>query len=209
MDVMDRHGSLITRYVCEATSAEAKTALDLLAALPVRSDDWQPVEEYDRTALPLSWVTVARLGADMKDLMLARAVDLSSAVFDSDGFTLRYGEMVDPYTGESMVFEQTEDRTEFRVELDHVVSLADAFCSGGYRWSPTGYNWPRLANDPGNLQAVSKGVNQSKSNRNAAQWLPIDDFRRRFVILQIQVKTRYRLSVTEAEAATMYEVLAQ
>jgi len=37
---------------------------------------------------------------------------------------------------------------------------------------------------------------------------PVHDFRRRFVILQIQVKFRYKLSVTESEAAAMLGVLS-
>jgi len=54
---------------------------------------------------------------------------------------------------------------------------------------------------------VSRTVNRAKGSRNAAQWLPIDGFARRFVTLQNQIKTRYGLSVTEAERAKMLEVL--
>jgi len=207
MDVLDRHGKLVTRYTEEVTGDEAAAAVAMLAGLRVRADDWRPTATYDRTALPLAWAKIARLGMDMKDVLLARAMAPATTVFDCDGYTLRHGELDDPYTGKRLIFDQVPDRAEFRIELDHVVSLADAFCSGGYRWSPNGYNWQNLYNDPGNLLAVSKNVNQSKGSRNAAAWLPIDEFRQRFVIMQIQVKVRYRLSVTQSEATTMREVL--
>ena len=54
---------------------------------------------------------------------------------------------------------------------------------------------------------MSKTANQHKSNRNAAGRLPVEGFRRRFVIVQIQVKARYRLSVTEPEAVAMRTVV--
>jgi len=41
------------------------------------------------------------------------------------------GEMTDPYTGEHIVFEQAADKSGYLIELDHGVSLADAFVSGG------------------------------------------------------------------------------
>ena len=116
----------------------------------------------------------------------------------------------DVYTGKQMVFEQVEDRSEFQIQLDHVVSLSDAFTSGGWWWSPSGYNWANLANDPGNLLAVSRTVNAAKGDKNVAQWLPNNpahDFRRRFVITQIQIKSRYRLSVTASEAAAIRSLL--
>jgi hypothetical protein len=57
---------------------------------------------------------------------------------------------------------------------------------------------------------VSVRADTSKGDRNAAEWLPDNpehDYRQRFVVLQIAVKVRYRLSVTEPEKAAMLEVL--
>jgi hypothetical protein len=207
MDVLDRHGLLVTRYVGEEIAAEVALVREMVAALGVRRDDRQPKAKYDRSALPLAWSRVSRLGQDHKDTLLSDAMEPASRVFDSDGFTLRYGEMDDPYTGQRLVFEQAAGKSGFRIGLDHVVSLADAFASGGWRWSPTGRNWPNLYNDRGNIQAVAKAVNQAKGSRSAAKWLPVDAFARRFVTLQVQIKTRYRLSVTESEKAAMLAVI--
>ena len=208
MNIIDRHGNLVTRFVAEVTPAEATVALKMLAGLPVRSDGWRPKTSYDRKALPIGWARIARLGMDVKDVSLARAMEPASRVFDCDGFTLKSGEETDPYTGGRLVFRQVTDVKKRRIDLDHVVPLSDAFISGGHRWQPDGYKWGNLYNDPANLLAVSASINRSKGGKNAALWLPIPEFRPRYVIMQIQIKTRYRLSVTEAEAARMREILA-
>ena len=207
MGVLDRRGLLVSRFTSEVDVAEASEALKMLAGLKTRADGWQPKTLYVREALPLSWARIARLGMDVKDVTLARGMDPASRVFDSDGFTLRYGEGIDPYTGRRLVFEQVADVATRKIDLDHVVALSDAFTSGGHRWKRDGYSWMNLANDPGNLLAVSSSVNRSKGDRSAAGWLPSEGFRVRYVVMQIQVKTRYRLSVTEAEAETMRTVL--
>ena len=117
-----------------------------------------------------------------------------------------------PYTGERIEFRQLADASKRVVDLDHVVSLANAFVCGAYRWRADGPKWGSFANDPGNIMACGTAVNQSKGARNAAGWLPpnpVHDFRCRLVVLQIQVKARYKLAVTESEAAAMRRVLAE
>jgi len=211
MDVLDRHGLLVTRFTWDVLDAEVEAALTLLASLKRRADDWQPKVRYDRRALPLAWAKIARSGMDVKDVMLARQMDWDDRVYDSDGFTLKHAVLLeDVYTGQRIDFDQAEDRADYLIKLDHVVSLSDAFASGGWRWKPSGYNWMNIANDPGNLLAVSRPVNAAKGDKNAAHWLPNNsahDFRKRFIILQVQVKARYNLSVTESEAAAMRQVL--
>gem|GEM_PF-2737874 len=176
-------------------------------SLKVRRDDWEPVTSYQRSALLLKWARIAGTSMDVKDVMLARQMDWEGRVYDFDGFTLKHAVLSeDLYTGLPMVFEQAADSSEFQIQLDHVVSLSDAFTSGGWRWKPSGYNWSRFVNAAGNLIAVSRVVNAVKGDKNAAQWLPgntVHDFRRRFVVLQVQVKARYntvygKLSITGA-----------
>jgi hypothetical protein len=147
---------------------------------------------------------------DVKDMVLARDVDPVGKVYDSDGYTLREAVLHDPYTGTDVDFRQVKDVADRKIDLDHVVALSDAFTSGGHRWKPDGYTWMNIANDPGNLLAVSQSVNRAKGSRNAALWLPQNpghDFRGRYIIMQIQIKARYRLSVTRSEAETMTQVL--
>lgn len=50
-------------------------------------------------------------------------------------------------------------------------------------------------------------MNTGKGDRTADLWLPHKEYRRRFAALQIAAKTRFRLSVTAAEAAAPRDVL--
>jgi hypothetical protein len=187
---------------------EVAAALDGLA---VRGDGPASPGVYQRKDLAIRWARFAGLGFDTKDLVFGRF--LAGVEFDPDWFTARRGLLAeDFYTGDPVEFAQAEDRKDWQIEIDHVVSLSDAFASGGHRWSPRGRNWQKIANDVRNLMPVARAVNRAKGDKNAAEWLPPNprtDFRPRFVAMQITVKAAYRLSVTESELAAMRAVLAE
>ena len=89
------------------------------------------------------------------------------------------------------------------VDIDHVVPLKEAWDSGARRWSPQ--TRERYANDLGDrrtLVAVTDNVNQSKSDRDPAEWLPAYD-RCKYVRQWTAVKIRWRLTVDPAEKATL------
>jgi hypothetical protein len=118
----------------------------------------------------------------------------------------------DMCAGEAIAFHQEEFKKDWQIQIDHIVSLKDVWPSGGHRWSVKGRNWQRIANDPTNLLPVARSINAAKGNRHAAQWLPDNpkhNFRKRFVVLQVQVKARYRPLATESESAAMREALGR
>src|SRR5205823_9710358 len=60
-----------------------------------------------------------------------------------------------------------------KLQIDHVVALAEAWDSGAYDWTPA--RRKAFANDlevPFALVAVSAATNQSKSDDDPADWLP-------------------------------------
>ena len=64
-----------------------------------------------------------------------------------------------------------------------------------------------FANDPLNLLAVDGPTNASKSDGDAATWLPPQrSYRCRFVARQVAVKAKWKLSVTAAERDAMARV---
>ncbi len=72
----------------------------------------------------------------------------------------------DAYTGETV-------RDPGEVDVDHLVSLAEAYRSGGHAWS--GERRAAFANDlkdTRTLIAVSASVNRSKSDQGPEEWLP-------------------------------------
>jgi hypothetical protein len=55
-----------------------------------------------------------------------------------------------------------------------------------------------------NLEAVAAETNQEKGEKTASEWLPEDeDDACFFVVRQVTIKSRYNLTVTEAERQTL------
>lgn len=94
------------------------------------------------------------------------------------------------------------------VDIDHLVALKEAWVSGAHSWSRKARK--RFANDlrfrPA-LQAVTDNVNQSKSDRDPAEWLP-GRARCKYAINWVQVKHRWRLKVDPLEHNTLQRLLS-
>jgi Protein of unknown function (DUF1524) len=142
-------------------------------------------------------------GCNTRDDILRR--DLAELVVRRGTCYADRGTLNDPYTGERIAFVRGPD-TSNSVEIDHLVSLADAWYKGARTWA----DQRRLdfANDPRNLLAVSPKANFNKAFRDAASWLPPNEaFRCEFVRRQIDVKTAYGLWLAEKEKRALSDVL--
>lgn len=91
------------------------------------------------------------------------------------------------------------------LDIDHVVPLAEVARSGpivdGRRQRPG--DWPEeqrraYANDIEGLIAVTSSSNRSKSDDDPARWLP-DQNRCGYIVSWLHIKTKYQLSVDQAE----------
>jgi hypothetical protein len=87
------------------------------------------------------------------------------------------------------------------LDIDHMVALAEAWDSGARRWTTA--RRQAFANDLGDgrsLVAVTDNVNQSKGDRDPAQWVPpYSPTRCQFIREWVEVKLRWRLTVDTAE----------
>mgnify|MGYP003956018855 CR=1 FL=1 len=83
--------------------------------------------------------------------------------YSDDGCRVVQGRWNDPYTGK--VFFKSSD-----VDVDHVVSLKQAWEKGASAWSDE--KREGFANDPINLLVVDDGTNQSKGAKSVLDWLP-------------------------------------
>jgi hypothetical protein len=93
-----------------------------------------------------------------------------------------------------------------RIDIDHMVPLAEAWDSGARNWSAA--NRERYANDLGDyrsLVGVTDTLNQAKSDQDPATWLP-PYFKCRYLKEFVAVKIRWRLSVDAAERVAMNEL---
>jgi hypothetical protein len=183
----------------EAASADA---LAVLPTLPVKGR--APKTGYDRDQFGPAWLDVDGNGCDTRNDILAR--DLTDTAVDADGCIVRSGLLADPYSRTWIRFVRGENTSE-AVQIDHVVSLSDAWQKGAQQLTVA--ERERLANDPLNLLAVDGALNQQKSDGDAATWLPPNKaFRCEMVARQVAVKARYNLWVTGAERDAIERVLA-
>jgi hypothetical protein len=194
-----------------ATSVPAGTAVyDVarrqLEALPVKS--WDRAQDFSRARFGEPWsddvnVEFGHNGCDTRDDILRR--DLVDLRVRPGTCFAQSGTLHDPYTGQTIVFVRGPVSSS-AVQIDHVVSLADAWYKGARSWDDQRRR--DFANDPRNLLAVGGQANFDKAFRDAAGWLPPNTlFRCEFVARQIAVKTDYRLWVSGREKDAMRRVL--
>ena len=92
-----------------------------------------------------------------------------------------------------------------KLDIDHLVPLAEAWESGGYAW--TAARWRRFGNDlddPRSLIAVTASTNRSKGAGDPADWLPPRaQYRCRYTADWVAVKARWELSVDRREQAAL------
>ncbi len=185
------------------------TALTLLATIPIKGRAAQT--GYDRDQFGTAWTDdnndpLGHNGCDTRNDVLGR--DLSGVVFKagSNGCAVLTGVLRDPYTATTIRFTRGSS-TSTAVQIDHVVSLSDAWQTGASRW--TEQTRTDLANDPLNLLAVDGPTNESKGDGDTATWLPPNKaYRCAYVARQVAVKARYQIWATQAEHDAMSRVLS-
>jgi hypothetical protein len=162
-----------------------------------------PMTGYSREQFGSEWADVDHNGCDTRDDMLRRDLTDRTTRPGTHGCVITSGTVVDPYTGTRIRYVRGGGD---EVDIDHVVSLGDAWQKGAPRW--TSSERTSFANDPLNLLAVSAHANRQKGDSDAATWLPPDkSYRCRYVARQLAVKLKYGLSATLAERDAMRRIL--
>ncbi|MGV0744881.1 HNH endonuclease family protein [Mycolicibacterium sp. XJ870] len=181
-------------------------ARTLLAGLPVKG--WDRHTDYARWRFGEAWtddvnVEFGRNGCNTRDDILRR--DLVQLVVRPGTCYAQSGLLHDPYTAADIGFVRGP-HTSSAVQIDHLVSLSDAWYKGAREWDPQ--RRKDFANDPRNLIAVGAQPNFDKAFRDAASWLPPNAvFHCQFVSRQVEVKAAYQLWVSEKEQHAMAAVL--
>ncbi|MGO4807592.1 DUF1524 domain-containing protein [Arthrobacter sp. 2MCAF15] len=184
--------------------AFASKALAVLATLPVKGR--APKTGYSRDQFGPAWSDVDHNGCDTRNDVLRRDLTALALKPGTRDCVVLSGFLADPYTAAAINFRRG-NATSTAVQIDHVVALSDAWQKGAQQLTPA----QRLsfANDPLNLLAVDGPANQSKSDGDAATWLPPNkSYRCDYVARQISVKSSYGLWVTQAEHDAMARVLS-
>ena len=174
----------------------------MLAGLEVKGR--APKTGYDRSEFGQRWKDLNRNGCDERNDVLRRDLTKITTRHGTRGCVVIKGTLRDPYTGDTIRFRKAEASA---VQIDHVVSLSDAWQKGAQQW--TAEQREEFANSFLNLRAVSGSANAAKGDGDAATWLPPNKAARcEYVAWQVIVKATFELWVTQAEHDAMARVLA-
>ncbi|MFK0203946.1 HNH endonuclease family protein [Streptomyces lavendulae] len=95
-----------------------------------------------------------------------------------------------------------------RLDVDHLVPLAEVHDSGGYAWDAA--RREAYANDQGSpdtLIAVSAASNRSKGDKDPSQWLPSDaSYHCEYAAAWAGTKLRWSLAADDAERQALLDI---
>ena len=183
--------------------AGAGTALAALADLKVQQRG--PSTGYARSKFGSALTDIDGNGCDQRNDILRRDLTRKTLQAGSNGCTVVTGTLLDPYTGRTLSYQQAPDQPT-RVQIDHVVSLGDAWLKGARNWTAT--RRAEFNADPLNLLAVGANVTAGKRASDAVRWLPeATTYRCAYVARQVAVKHAYGIWVTSAERTVMARIL--
>ena len=174
-------------HAAESYSAPLQTAI---SALPVATE---VRTGYTRDKFRL-WVDADGDGCDTrKEVLISEADDpvtVGSSCSLSGGRWFSY-------------YDRVSWTDSGRIDIDHVVPLAEAWDSGARSW--TAAQRQSYANDLGDyrtLVGVTDSVNQSNGDQDPAEWMPTYD-KCRYIREWVAVKVRWRLSVDSGEKTAL------
>jgi hypothetical protein len=182
-----------------AASAATITARTLLSRMTVNPESGG--SSYDRTLFEHWTDANGDCQSTRHEVLIAESLVRPS--YSSTGCTVTVGKWYSSYDGATLT--RPSD-----VDIDHLVALAEAWGSGASRWSSS--RRTAFANDLAfwpSLIAVTDNVNQAKSAKDPAEWLPPRAAARcTYAIQWIQVKYRWRLSVDATERHRLSSLLS-
>ena len=190
--------SLILVTACSESPTPTATpeAMSITVA-PVPSD----ISSYDRDDWR-HWIDDDRDCQDTRQEALIEESTSPVEYENSDQCRVESGDWTGLYTGE-----QFTDPSD--LDVDHMVPLANAYRSGGWLWSESRRR--DYANDlsyEGHLIAVQNSANRAKGADGPEEWRPPDrSYWCQYAIDWITIKNAWRLTASEAEAASLSEML--
>ena len=184
--------SLAVLSVPGPATAERMRLHRAVTSIPVAAEHHA---DYDRDLFK-HWVDADSDCQDTREEVLIAESRIQLA-----GCTVTAGEWFSYYDRETWT--QPSD-----VDIDHVVALGEAWDSGAWDWdADTRERYANDLGDPRLLLAVTDNVNQSKGDREPAEWMP--EFGTCTYVRQwTAVKLRWRLNVDQTERTSLLELMA-
>lgn len=176
--------------------ADAQATLASLELRPENSDAY-----YDR---------VEQFGRSFETGVVGRLEhrDVPQAVFKNEAPQSRAigGGFIDPYTGE---YVEIVKGSSTDTDVDHIVPLHEVVESESSNRPLSQSDRIAIANDFDNLQVVGSSINRSKGDKDPGEWMPPNTASHlRYAIATIDVKSKYGLTVDQAEHDALAAALA-
>ena len=178
----------------DADQPDSAVPLREAVALLVQADERR--EGYSRDRFR-HWIDADRDGCSTRfEVLLVEAVDPPSV---GAGCVLTGGRWYSSYD-DTIV---TEAR---RLDIDHLVPLAEAWDSGAHSWSAERRTaFANDLDDPRALLAVTASSNRAKGDQDPATWMPpYVHVRCDYIADWVAMKTRWRLSVDAVEKEVLH-----
>lgn len=178
-----------------ATSSSGN-ALSILATIPIEREQGAG---YNRDLFAV-WLDADGDGCGTREEVFV-AESLSPVQPGPGGCSVSAAEWYSIYDGQTTTNPSTFD-------VDHVVSLKEAWDSGAWNWEPS----RRIAfgndlTDSRTLVAVSAVSNRSKGDADPSNWLPMDEQICQYLADWIAIKARWSLSMDESEHGRIRNML--
>ena len=168
---------------------------------PYNRDDYRHWDNYQRSC----WT--------VREEVLLEESDIPPTLLDSSGnlttdpaqaCEITGGQWTSLYDGE--IFTNPDD-----LDVDHMVPLGNANASGANLWdAQKKEDYANYLMFKDHLIAVSTNSNRSKSDQSPDLWLPTEEsYRCQYVEDWVQIKSDWKLSVTQAERNAIIGVLSQ
>lgn len=170
------------------SSGDLGEKLDELTIQPENTD-----YDYDRDEWP-HWSSVGN-GCNTRDMVLLEQENLTPG----EGCEI-------PDATWTSEFDDEIVSDPSKLDIDHVVPLAEVARSGAHDWSED--DREKFANDRRFLMAVTAASNREKGDQDPADWMPSNhSFHCEYVEIWIDAKHVYDLSVDQAEYDAISSVL--
>ena len=198
-------------FIAAADVPTVAPGVDVLAGIPEI-----PVRihrtDYRRAAFGEAWTDDndapgGHNGCDTRNDILNRdLVDKAYVSIKRCPNAVATGTLHDPYTNDTIAFTRG-NQTGAAVQIEHIVPLAYAWDVGAWNW--TDEMRMRFANDPAELLAIGGQVNEDKSDKEPAAWMPPNTaFHCQYAMQFIAVLRGYGLPVDAPSAAALREAAA-
>lgn len=182
-----------------AKEVEETSELDPVVDSITVVDMVDPAEcpKYNRDSYK-HWISVGGECSDVRAFILNRD-NISSG---KESCIVDVGTWICPFTGDTL-FNKSD------IDIDHLVPLKEADVSGAFSWSSE--KKEEYANYIGNsyhLLAVDDGANQSKSDKDPAEWLPMNaEYHKTYVLNWVAIKVQWGLTADVNEIQRIKEIL--